>query len=144
MLERKSIIVALDLEATLISNAVSQFPRPGLYSFLESCHNNFFRIVIFTTVKEFQFRKIAKILAESQKVPDWFPDLEYVNWHGKYKDLSFIPNKKRDRVILIDDMEEYIKPEQKNSWFYIPGYHYPYPDDDSELKQIKDKLFQLN
>jgi hypothetical protein len=30
-------VLALDLEGTLISNAVSQFPRPGLLAFLECC-----------------------------------------------------------------------------------------------------------
>ena len=48
----KPIVIALDLEGTLISNAVSQFPRPGLYSFLEYCQENFSRIVIFTAVKD--------------------------------------------------------------------------------------------
>ena len=28
-------VIALDLEGTLISNAHSQIPRPGLYRFLE-------------------------------------------------------------------------------------------------------------
>ena len=28
-------VLAMDLEGTLVSNAVSQLPRPGLYDFLE-------------------------------------------------------------------------------------------------------------
>jgi hypothetical protein len=31
----KPTILALDLEGTLISNAISQIPRPGLHCFLE-------------------------------------------------------------------------------------------------------------
>jgi hypothetical protein len=57
---------ALDLEGTLISNAVSQFPRPGLFIFLEYCHQNFVgvasrfetRLVIFTAVNEVRFRYV--------------------------------------------------------------------------------------
>ena len=120
-----------------------QFPRPGLDSFLQYCHQNFSRIVIFTTVKESLFRKIATTLVESKKVPDWFPDLEYIHWKGKYKDLSFIPKIEINRVVLVDDIEQYIKPEQKRNWLYIPGYNYPYSDDDSELLKIIDKLSQL-
>jgi hypothetical protein len=45
-------VLALDLEGTLISNAASQIPRPGLYEFLASCQQLFQRIVIFTTVSE--------------------------------------------------------------------------------------------
>lgn len=37
----KATTLALDLEGTLISNAVSQISRPGLYSFLEYCRNSF-------------------------------------------------------------------------------------------------------
>jgi hypothetical protein len=52
-----NLTIALDLEGTLISNAVSQFPRPGLFTFLEYCHENF-RLVIFTAVNEVRFRSI--------------------------------------------------------------------------------------
>lgn len=136
----KSNVIALDLEGTLISNAVSQISRPGLYSFLDYCNNNFDRIVIFTAVKELKFREIGKTLLEHNKVPNWFPDLEYIDWKGQYKDLNFISNTESDRVILIDDREEYINPRQKNRWLFIPGYNYPYSKEDYELQKIIDKL----
>jgi hypothetical protein len=79
--KQKQLTIALDLEGTLISNAVSQFPRPGLFVFLEYCHQNFNRLVIFTAVNEVRFRSIARTLAENRDVPDWFVDLEYINWH---------------------------------------------------------------
>ena len=72
MLKQKAVIIALDLEGTLISNAVSQFPRPGLYSFLEYCHQNFHRVVIFTAVNELKFRQIAKTLIQQNKAPNFF------------------------------------------------------------------------
>lgn len=144
MLERKSTVVALDLEGTLISNAVSQFPRPGLYSFLEYCYKNFVRIVIFTAVNESQFRSVAETLAEQKKVPDWFVNLEYIHWSGKYKDLRFISDTEIDRAIILDDREEYIKPEQRNQWIHILEYNYPYSENDCELKKAIDKLSKFN
>jgi len=143
MLKYKPYVIALDLEGTLISNAVSQFSRPGLYKFLEYCYNNFCRIVIFTAVSELHFRSIAA-LANLGKVPSWFVNLEYINWDKKYKDLSFIPGIKPTEVILIDDREEYIKQEQKKQWIYIPGYEYPYPEDDDELDRVIQKLSHIN
>jgi NLI interacting factor-like phosphatase len=142
--KQKQLTIALDLEGTLISNAVSQFPRPGLFTFLEYCHQNFYRLVIFTAVNEVRFRSIARTLAEAGDVPAWFVDLEYINWHGTYKDLSFIPQATIDRTILIDDRIEYIHPDQKDRWLEIPGYEYPYPDDDRELDRIMEKLSQIN
>jgi len=38
--------LALDLEGTLILNAASPFPRPGLNDFLEFCHLRFSSIVV--------------------------------------------------------------------------------------------------
>lgn len=136
--------IALDLEGTLISNAVSQFPRPGLYSFLDYCQQNFSRIVIYTAVPQIYFRKIAKTLIDLQKVPDWFVNLEYIKWHGKYKDLTFIPNIKPDRIIIIDDRAEYIKPEQKNRWISIREYSYPYSQSDRELDRIVGELSKID
>jgi NLI interacting factor-like phosphatase len=139
-----NLTVALDLEGTLISNAISQFPRPGLFAFLKYCHQNFERLVIFTAVSEVRFRSIARTLAEAQDVPAWFVDLEYINWHGTYKDLSFIPHATIDRTILIDDRIEYIHPDQKDRWIDIRGYDYPYPADDRELERVMEKLSQIN
>ncbi len=70
--KQKNLTIALDLEGTLISNAVSQFPRPGLLTFLEYCHQNFVgvasrfdtRLVIFTAVNEVRFRSISRTLDE--------------------------------------------------------------------------------
>ena len=83
-------VLALDLEGTLISNAMSQIPRPGLFAFLEKCRELFPRVVMFTTVKEERFRKIAHLLVEENVAPTWFASVEYVTWEGKTKDLSFV------------------------------------------------------
>ena len=140
MLKCKPIVIALDLEGTLISNAVSQIPRPGLYPFLQFCHKNFCRLVIFTAVNELRFRNIARTLADLGEVPCWFVALEYIKWDGEYKDLSFVPGVDSRQVLLIDDREEYVKPEQKEQWIYISGYEYPYPKDDYELEKLVHKL----
>jgi NLI interacting factor-like phosphatase len=96
-------VVALDLEGTLISNAVSQFPRPRLYQFLEFCHTYFERVILFTSVPENRVRAITKYLVESGNIPAWFETIEYVNWHGRYKDLNFVLNVTPEQVLLIDD-----------------------------------------
>jgi NLI interacting factor-like phosphatase len=142
--KQKQFTIALDLEGTLISNTVSQFPRPGLFTFLEYCHQNLYRLVIFTAVNEVRFRSISRTLAKAGDVPAWFVDLEYINWTGTYKDLSFIPHGTIDRIILIDDRIEYIHPDQKDRWLEIPGYEHPYPDDDLELDKVMEKLSQIN
>ena len=142
--KQKNLTIALDVEGTLISNAVSQFPRPGLFTFLEYCHQNFDRLVIFTVVNEVRFRSIARTLAEDRNAPTWFVDLEYINWHGTYKNLSFIPQVTIDRTILIDDRIEYIHPDQKDKWLDISSYEYPYPGDDLELERVMQKLSHIN
>lgn len=117
---------------------------PGLYSFLKYCRQKFSRIVIFTAVNEIHFRKIAKTLIDLEKVADWFVNLEYIKWHGKYKCLTFIPKIKPDRAIIIDDRAEYIKPEQKQRWISIREYTYPYSQSDRELNRIVRELSKIN
>lgn len=58
----KPTILAMDLEGTLISNAISQITRPGLRCFLEDARSRFSELVSFTTVPEDRLRSIAALL----------------------------------------------------------------------------------
>ena len=129
-------VLALDLEGTLISNAVSQIPRPGLAPFLDSCKGMFDRLVVFTTVREERFRAIARVLAEEAAAPGWFADLEWVTWSGATKNLAFVPGARVDEVLLVDDYKGYIVPEQKGQWVSAQPFEHPYPDDDEGLKMV--------
>lgn len=133
-------VLALDLEGTLISNAMSQIPRPGLYEFLESCASLFPRLVMFTTVREEKFRPIARLLVEENKAPAWFADMEYVNWEGETKNLEFVPDAAVSDIILVDDFEIYVHPGQEAQWMQIAYFDYPYPEDDRGLFVILEKL----
>jgi hypothetical protein len=129
-------VLALDLEGTLISNAASQIPRPGLYEFLASCQQLFQRIVIFTTVSEAKFRPIAKLLVQEGLAPAWFAQVEYVNWSGTTKDLSFIPGAGPEETLLVDDYDIYVHPGQEGRWVQAPFFDYPYPSTDTGLAQV--------
>lgn len=136
----KPVVLALDLEGTLISNAMSQIPRPGLYEFLQACLCLFPRIVIFTAVREEKFRQIANLLVADGVAPAWFAQIEYVNWQGRYKDLNFVNDTKLEQVLLIDDYEHYFHPEQTLSCLQIAEFCYPYPDNDNALYELQLQL----
>lgn len=133
-------ILALDLEGTLISNAVSQIPRPGLYPFLVACRDMFERIVMFTAVRETRFREIARTLVATGYAPDWFATIEYVDWHGAQKDLRVIPNADVERVVLLDDHEGYVRDDQRAYWQPVVCFEHPYPATDDELRRILEAL----
>ena len=146
-MDKSKRIIALDIEGTLISNAVSIFPRPGLNTFLEFLDANFSRIVVMTALEDRIFRKIAKILSDEGTTPRWFNDLEYCSWKGqhelKYKDLRCIPDSDIQNVIIIDDMEEYIHPDQKQCWIKIQPFNAPYSKKDKELFRMIKILSKL-
>ncbi len=136
--------IALDLEGTLISNAMSQIPRPGLYEFLVGCKTICERVVIFTTVREELFRKIASLLAEERLAPAWFEDVEYIKWSGKTKNLEFIPDCELQRTVLVDDFYIYVHPGQESSWIEICQFDHPYPDSDTELSRVLSVITEKN
>ena len=79
--------LVLDIEGTLISNAISIFPRHNLYNFLEFVRTKFDRIVVMTCLEERKFREVANILCKEGSSPKWFENLEYINWKSSnYKD----------------------------------------------------------
>jgi hypothetical protein len=69
-------VLALDLEGTPISNAMSQIPRSGLFAFLERCRALFPRVVMFTTVKEERFSQDCDPLVAEGTAPACHPGQE--------------------------------------------------------------------
>ncbi|MCU1156856.1 hypothetical protein JAK41_01540 [Stenotrophomonas maltophilia] len=135
----KPTILALDLEGTLISNAISQIPRPGLYGFLTEIRALFDQLTMFTTVPEDRFRSIAALLAREGSVPGWFVGLPYISWSGKTKDLRFAsPN--LGEALLLDDHGPYVHPGQEHLWVPVPLFGSPYPRDDNGLNLVLHRL----
>lgn len=122
-----NVILALDLEGVLITNAISQFPRPGLMPFLSQCEGLFGRenICIFTTVDEKRFRDIARRLVSDELAPEWFSEVRYIDWVGEHKDLRFVDDD-IENVIILDDYPPYIKQTQKYRLIEVNQYLEPY------------------
>lgn len=112
--------IALDLERTLIDDALSSRPRPGLREFLNFCDENFPRIAIFTTVEEEDAREVLSDLAKQGYLsPSLLARLEFIQWSGHYKDLNFIPHCAPADALLIDDDPGWIRPDQRDQWIEI-------------------------
>ena len=135
-------VLALDLEGTLISNAVSQIARPGLFNFLTRCKELVPRVVMFTTVPERRFRQIAMLLVDEGQAPDWFAELEYVSWSGPTKNLNFIHGTEVHQALLVDDFEAYVHPGQEQQCVLAEHFDYPYRDTDTGLAEALNVLDQ--
>jgi len=132
----KPTILAMDLEGTLISNAVSQIPRPGLFSFLQYVHSRFSRLVIFTSVPEPLARRICNLLVSEKVAPVWFAHVPYVVWEGPTKDLRFVVPEV-GQALLFDDHSPYVHPGQEKLWVEIPLFGTPYADGDTGFDLAK-------
>ena len=122
-------LLCLDLEGTLISNAVSQIPRPGLYTFLEHAAE-LCDLVIYTSVSEVQTRAIQKLFVAEKLVPSWFEDLDVLRPVQTQKPKSACG---RSDAFILDDQECVIIPGEKSWWIRIPEFLPPYPEDDRAL-----------
>ena len=134
--------IALDLEGTLISNAMSQIPRPGLYSFIETCAKCTSNLVLYSAVNPDRCRQIMKVLAQEGDVPMWFAEIDIVIWdyrnHSAKKDLTLIQTN-WTCGILVDDIEEYVAAEQLSSWIPISNYD-GYTKSDVELERVAEVI----
>ena len=140
-------ILALDLEGTLISGVHNRrmlAPRPWLYEFLEFCRVRFPRIVLYTFVDEPTARAVLRQLCEEGAVPEWFCDIEVVDWDPDSQDtptknLLTIPGATIENTLIIDDMEDYIVPEQKPQWIPVQSFESKDRFTDSELYRLMEK-----
>lgn len=129
--------LALDLEGTLISNAVSQIPRPGLRRFLELCEVMFDEVVVFTTVPEPRFRAIASLLVREGHAPHWLSWISHLHCTDGQKDLRRVPRTgTKAMTILVDDHVDYVVPGQQPQWMPVDQFATPYPDDDVALDRL--------
>lgn len=130
-------MLALDLEGTLISSAVSQFPRPGLRDFLAWALGAFERVVVFTSVRTELARKVMATLVEYGDAPAAFADVEIVVWEGTRKDLGFVRGAAPSEVLLVDDQERAIDPAQRDRWIAVAEWDDPAVTDDRELERVR-------
>jgi NLI interacting factor-like phosphatase len=131
-------VIALDLEGTLIQDILEPKPRPGLYEFLSFCKGCFKRVVMMTTVPEQKFRRIALSLVQHGYAPEWLLEIEYIAWERPYKDLSNIEKVNPEQVIIVDDYEGYIHPDQKSQWLKIESFFEQ--ENDTEFHRLIDLL----
>ncbi|WP_422929162.1 NIF family HAD-type phosphatase [Singulisphaera sp. PoT] len=131
-------VLALDLERTLIDDALSALARPGLLAFLEFCRERFGRVAVFSTVEEADAREVLEGLGRRGLVPpDLMDRLEYVDWSGEYNDLGFVPGVAASEVLLIDDDAGWIRPDQRGSWIPIAPWD---GGPDEELPRVRSLL----
>ena len=62
-------VLALDLERTLISDAMTADPRPGVFDFLTFCHEHFGRVAVFTTVEAADAREVLEGFGSQRACP---------------------------------------------------------------------------
>ncbi|MEL6108419.1 MAG: NIF family HAD-type phosphatase [Planctomycetota bacterium] len=131
-------LLALDLEATLIDDAMTARPRPGLNAFLSFCNERFERLALLTTVDEPTARAVLDELAEHREIPGVVADrIEYIEWEGQYKDLRNANNVALDETLLVDDDQGWIHPEQFDRWVPIAPWR---GGMDTELERVQSEL----
>jgi hypothetical protein len=133
----RETVLAIDLEGTLISNAVSQFPRPGLYAFLEFFRARFERLYFYTAVRKSVGEAVIRALVAEKSAPEWLVDVPFIPWDGHFKDLSNIPAARPSECLLVDDNRDYVVESQLSQWIQIAKYEAPYPDTDLELVRVQ-------
>lgn len=122
-------LLCLDIEGTLISNAVSQIPRPGLYSFLESVYR-ICELALYTSVSPERLQSIKGVLIREKTVPPWFIDLPSFHPKGTIK---FKAECGRSDAMLLDDQATVVAPGEEDWWIPIEEFVPPYTMQDREL-----------
>jgi len=131
------LVVALDLEETLISNAVSAFPRPGLKRFVEFALKVADRVVMFTIVREERARDLLQQIENEGCLPAGFAAaVEFVLYLGRTKDLSAAGEPESATILLVDDQPSMVHPGQEANWIPIAEFLPPFDQENHELERV--------
>jgi hypothetical protein len=137
-------LICLDLEGTLISNAISQIPRPNLHDFL--CElSPLGDVILYTSVSPTRTAEIKHLLVSEEYAPPWFASIPSIHPERTIKHKHLVPGVTQyDLVLLLDDQSGVIAAEEHDWWVQIKEFSSPYPQDDRELEvaleQIKTRL----
>lgn len=141
--------LALDLEGTLIESVYDPKPRPGLREFLDWAGELFGpeNICLFTAVPFSAWLPVSDHLVESGAAPAWFATIRYLQAEPPAGQEGLAPVKDLTRVhgdieqvIVVDDFEEYILPDQRHRWIWIDER---FGDDDSEFQRVRAEIEKL-
>ncbi len=133
--------ICLDLEGTLISSAVSQFPRPHVRQFLDFCCSLNKNLFWLTSVNQPKVEGIINLLIEEGYFPEEVMTIKYLPWQDKHSikrlDLTgFSP----EEVLAIDDYPEIYVPEHQSQVIKVKCFESPYSSEDTELLSIQHQL----
>ena len=129
---RHLAILALDVEGVLVSNGVSQFPRSGLATFLDSCRALADDMVLFTSCNPVVVAGLQQTLVQEGAAPAWFADLAILYSPDGVKDLTRL-GQPLDRVAIMDDQPT-TPVEQRHRWIPVVKWESPYAADDALAK----------
>ncbi len=129
-------LLCLDLEGTLISNAVSQIPRPGLYRFLERAAE-ICDLMIYSSVSTERVDSIRDLLVSERHAPDWFLNLPIIRPEHTTKPKSACG---RIHAYLLDDQPGVIAQGENEWWIPILEYLPPYSDSDTALEDALEAI----
>jgi hypothetical protein len=138
-------LFCVDLEGTLISNAVSQIPRPGLFSFLEFLRQHG-DLVLYTSVSPGRTRDVQKLLVSERSAPEWFIDLDSLHPEPgktkKYRSVAERYQSDKLEYYLIDDQFTCVDESEKDWWVLASEFLPPYRIDDFELAKVESHLLE--
>lgn len=134
--------ITLDLEGTLISSAVSQFPRNGVRQFLDFCLSTKKELMWFTAVKTEKVHDIVNLFVEEGYFPEECLKIQCVEWinlpnyNVHFKDLE-LTNYKSNEVLAVDDWPGVYLPDQLSQLITVKEFEYPYSSIDDELQRVQ-------
>lgn len=132
-------ILAVDLEGTLISNAVSAFARPRLAEFLGWASTRFAQVVLYTAVPAARAAVVLKRVTELDGVPAAVMPTRVLTQEGPCKGLHHVD---RDTwpILLLDDQAGAVCPDEVEQWVPIQPWSAPYANDDDGLRGARQLL----
>jgi hypothetical protein len=123
--------IAIDLEGVLISNAVSQFPRPGACVFVSACRQAADRVVLYTSVPGDRAAEIVARLVAEGHLPE-APFDAIVHAPSSVKPLHGVAD------VLFDDAAD-VAPGEEHRLVRVAGYD-PADVDDTVLIDLADRV----
>jgi hypothetical protein len=137
----EQFVIALDLEGTLISNGMSQFPRPGLRDFLEALGSLEVEVVVYSTLSTNVVDEVLVNLSNDGAVPLWFMECRRVPWQGGCKSIRDVRvSGDSSIVMLVDDYEGYVCPGEEDYWIEVPTFSSPYQESSIVLRSVLQKI----